>query len=117
MPIADAFDLAFGIQCCDNQWNLNCDPDGAVAAMLTMGDGIFELMGNAQHEAYFARMGAYNRIREALEAIWPDLHCGVSDPWSYDAYSDLYKDEYGCRPRGQVTGAEVRSWLARRDAA
>lgn len=117
MPLADAFDLAFGIACIDGVWSLNANPEGALAAMYALEDDIFELRQACNHEAWFARIGAYGRIREALEAIYPDAHCASTDPWSYETYAELYKDDYGSRPSGQVTGPEVRRWIARRDAS
>lgn len=116
VPLADAFDLAAGMDCIDGVWTLNCCPNAAAAALHTLGDDIYDLYREGKYEAWFARLGCYNRIQEALEALWPDLHAGVTDPWQYDTYSDLYKDDYGFRPRGHVTGPEVRQWIKRRDA-
>lgn len=116
MPLADTFDLAAGIDCIDGEWKLNACPNAAVAGMHTLSDGIYDLHREGQYEAWFARLGCYDRLRDALEGIYPNLHASVSDPWQFDTYSDLFKDDNGYRPRGHVTGPEVREWIRRRDA-
>lgn len=108
----DALALADGIQCIDSHWELNCDPNEAAAMLIVLGDGIFE----ASLVEKFARRGAYHHIRKALEGLYPEASGSLTDPWIAETYSELYKDDYGVRPRGHLTGKAMRLWVWSRDA-
>lgn len=108
----EAFALADGIQCIDSHWELNCDPNEAAAMLIVLGDGIFE----ASLVEKFARRGAYHHIRKALEGLYPEASGSLTDPWIAETYSELYKDDYGVRPRGHLTGKAMRAWVWSRDA-
>lgn len=111
MDVNEAFQIAGSIQCEDNVWASNYLPAQICAAQLKLGEDIFEFMEAEDHVAVFARQGAYNRCRMFTEKRFPAIHASISDPWSFQTYSDLYKDRNGFRPRGRITGAEVREWL------
>ncbi|MGE8141735.1 hypothetical protein ACQKOE_07155 [Novosphingobium sp. NPDC080210] len=108
----DALALADGIKCIDSHWELNCDPNEAAAMLIVLGDGIFE----ASLVEKFARRGAYHHIRKALEGLYPEASGSLTDPWIAETYSELYKDDYGVRPRGLLTGKAMRLWVWSRDA-
>lgn len=111
MTLDEAFEIAGSIQCVDNIWETCYLPAQVVAAMLRFGRGIFEEMMFDNHREVFARRGAYDRCRRFIEARFPHIHANVSDPWGYETYSDLYKDRMCSRPRGHITGPEMRKWL------
>lgn len=49
--------------------------------------------------------------RENVDAGNPKQHANFTDPWSFETYSELYKDDTGSRPRHFITGPAVRAWL------
>lgn len=114
LTFADAMQAAADIKCVDNVWSLGGTPERAHAAQLVLGDDIFEYMNSETTEGqvrYFAMQGAYARIRDALEAIYPEASGNSTDPWSAETYSDLYKDRYGFRPNLSVTGKVMRDYI------
>lgn len=109
-----AIDIAANVKCCDNEWTLPCDGETAAAALHTLGEDIFDYMGSDAHDdrmEYFARNGAYHRIRQGLEALYPNASGSHTDPWTAESFSECYKDRCGCRPSGRYTGAEMRDYL------
>ena len=59
--------------------------------------------------------------RYELAVAWLEFYNGKDAPcWTIDQdtwslYSDLYKDDHGFRPRGELTRAQVQDWITRRD--
>jgi len=43
-----------------------------------------------------------------------EVHCSISDPEQFGFFSDLWKDDTGCRPRFFVTKEYVYRWLEER---
>jgi hypothetical protein len=43
-----------------------------------------------------------------------EVHCSISDPEQFGFFSDLWKDDTGCRPRFFVTKEYVYEWLKAR---
>lgn len=46
--------------------------------------------------------------------IEEEVHCSISDPEQFGFFSDLWKDDTGCRPRFFVTKEYVYEWLKAR---
>jgi hypothetical protein len=60
-------------------------------------------------------LAAYEETVTKLSALLgPDAHCAQVDNDLFSAFSDLWKDDYGSRPRHHVTVADVKEWLAKR---
>jgi len=55
----------------------------------------------------------YTAKRDAILAINPDVHAGVADPDGMEFYHNIHKSEYGFRPRGHFTYAEMRADIER----
>ena len=116
LSIEGAFNIAADIECFNGGWSFPVDLNQVAGALhILMGNNIFELMENDK-VAWFARLGACNRITQALEATFPQAPCSITDPSTYETYSELFKDDCGCRPSGHITGAEAREWIAKRGA-
>lgn len=113
ITLEEALWVADRTLCINGRWNLPASPERVAACLIALGDGIWD----ADTLEKFARRGAYHHMSRALEEMFPDAPGGRTDPWSAETYSDLYKDDYGCRPRGHVTGREMRAWLKARLAA
>ena len=60
-----------------------------------------------------AIISLYNAKRDAVLAINPHVHASVADPDIYESYHNVYKSEYGFRPRGFITLDGVREAMAR----
>jgi len=60
-----------------------------------------------------AYIASYNAKRDAVLAINPHVHASVADPDLYECYHNVYKSEYGFRPRGFITLDGVREAMAR----
>lgn len=56
---------------------------------------------------------AYNAISDRAAAQFPNHHAALVDPWGFSDYSDSHKEEFGFRPRGFISAAEVKRWLQR----
>jgi hypothetical protein len=81
-------------------------------AQKALGERVFEAESSIERTAI---RKAYELIRAVLEDRHPDAPCGETDPWSAETWSDLWKDDHGCRPHGmQWTGKSVRDWIATR---
>jgi hypothetical protein len=75
-----------------------------------LGDKVFEADNSLDRSAIRA---AYHMIRRVLEDRMPDANCAETDPWSWETFSDLWKDDNGCRPHGlNWTGRNVRDWIS-----
>lgn len=58
---------------------------------------------------------AYDRMVEELEELLgPDAHANQVDPDLFSLFSDLWKDEYGSRPRHHITRIQARRWINNR---
>ena len=55
----------------------------------------------------------YSAKRDAILAINPNVHAGVADPDGMEFYHNIHKSEYGFRPRGHFTYAEMRADIER----
>lgn len=55
----------------------------------------------------------YRPCSETLEDL-EEVHCSISDPEQFGFFSDLWKDDTGCRPRFFVTKEYVYKWLKAR---
>lgn len=51
---------------------------------------------------------AYSAKRDAVLAINPFVHAGTADPDGMEFYHNIHKSEYGFRPRGFITYAQMR---------
>ena len=61
-----------------------------------------------------ARLNAeYDAKKARILEINPEVHAGIADPDGYEFYHNVHKSEYGFRPRGHVTCAEMRSEIER----
>lgn len=80
-----------------------------IGAMHRLGDDIFKLM-ESDGVAYKARRQLYYDLRDTLEARYPDMPAHLTDPWTFEIYSEMYKDRYGSRPSSYITGPEARAW-------
>jgi hypothetical protein len=79
-------------------------------AQKALGDRVFEAKDSLERSAI---RQAYQLIRHVLEDRNPDAPCGETDPWSAETFNDLWKDDYGSRPRNfSWTGKSVRDWIA-----
>ncbi len=54
----------------------------------------------------------YNVLSDIHSENYPNAHCSVVDPWSWQDFWDAYKDETGFRPRNvEMTAAQVKAWF------
>lgn len=62
------------------------------------------------------RRAAYHIIRGELETRYAEGECHANDPWSWDTFSDVYKDDNGWRPKAGSgwDGPTVRAYLNQR---
>lgn len=68
---------------------------------------------DAPEEAQVAWRETYSTLVGIAESVLgPDAHVADVDPVCFDSYSDCHKDECGFRPRGHVTRAEAKAFLA-----
>jgi hypothetical protein len=72
-----------------------------------------------KHAAVIAARAAYDLLRDESLASNPYAHINYIDPMLFGEYSDCYKDETGCRPRGHIRYSEAVGYFDRfeRDAA
>jgi hypothetical protein len=105
-------EIAENIECMDGIYTIPGNHNVAAAMLIVLGDGIWDVPLVEK----FARRGAYHHIRKALEVLYPQASGSLTDPWIAEVYSELYKDDYGFRPRGHMNGKQMREWVARRDA-
>jgi hypothetical protein len=72
-----------------------------------------------EHPLVIATCAAYDQLRDESLAINRYAHVSYIDPMLFGEYSDAYKQETGCRPRGHIRYSEAVSYFDRfeRDAA
>ena len=69
-----------------------------------------------QDEVLAALNAEYDALAEQLEtSIGKGAPCWHTDQALWGEYSDFYKERNGFRPRGYVTRAEVKEWIATMD--
>lgn len=52
-------------------------------------------------------------VQKLIEILGEDAHCSQVDCELWNQFSDLYKDDNGCRPRGEYTRDQVLDYLIR----
>ena len=55
----------------------------------------------------------YDEKRDRILEINPNVNGGIADPAGFEFYHDIHKSEYGFRPRGHITYAEMRAEIER----
>ena len=105
--------LAAQVKCMNGKWELPEEVEVLCAAMLSLGEDVFQFMDADNHEdrmEYFGRVGAYHRLQKAVEETYPEELGHLTDPWTAETFSEIYKDRNGFRP-SNYTAKEMREWL------
>lgn len=92
------------------------DPNEPTEEQLKLSDELVDMLSDlyAAEGAEKDRMNAeYSAKRDRILAINPNVHAGIADPDGMEFYHNIHKSEYGIRPRGHFTYAEMRADIER----
>jgi len=92
------------------------DPNEPTDEQRALSDEMVDMLSDlysAEGEELAALNAVYDAKRDRILAINPDVHAGIADPAGMEFYHNIHKSEYGFRPRGYLTYADMRADIAR----
>ena len=92
------------------------DPNKPTDEQRALSDEMVDMLSDlysAEGEELAAINAVYDAKRDRILTINPDVHAGVADPAGYEFYHTIHKSEYGFRPRGYLTYADMRADITR----
>ncbi len=101
----------------DQPEKVEIDPNAPTPEQTALYNEMVDMMTGDLYTAEGAekdRLNAeYSAKRDRVLAINPNVNAGFADPDGMEFYHNIHKSEYGFRPRGHITYAEMRADIER----
>lgn len=92
------------------------DPNEPTEEQRKLSDELVDMLSDlyaAEGDKLASLNAVYDEKKAKILAINPNVHAGITDPDGYEFYHNIHKSEYGFRPRGHLTYAEMRADIER----